>query len=103
MLDINTKTNYPYVVNVCKESFMDIEIVKRTCLNIGKMRGKNLNFADGTDRQNVYIKISDFVASATRKLKSEKLKSYSYYNYVDAKLPAEFITKAFDLYEKKRK
>ena len=103
LLNINTNPHYPYTIHVCKESFLDIDTVIGTCKDIAKMRGKNFNFAVGTDKQNDYIKISDFVASATRKIKLEKLKSYRFYNHNKAHISNDYRVKAFNLYEKKKK
>ena len=75
---------------------MKIKTVVSSCMTIAKMRGMDYDITTGSDSYNKFIKIADYVASATRKIKEEKLQSFRYYNFTKAFLPEEFIKKVFD-------
>lgn len=96
LLEPNSKYKFPYSVNVCEESFMKIDKVISSCRIIAKMRGKDFSFSKGRDKTNDYIKIADYVASATRNMNLNKLISnYKYYRFYKPRLPAEYIQKVF--------
>ena len=96
LLESNSKYKCSYSVNMCKENFMDIDIVRKTCRTIAKMRGMEYEFSIGHDKSNAYIKIADYVASATRNMKPKELNSYRYYKCYKLRLPKEYVKKAFD-------
>jgi hypothetical protein len=96
LLEKNSKPRHSYIVHACQESFMDINTVISACRSIAKMRGMDYNITTGSDKFDDYIKIADYVAAATRKIKYNKLKSYKYHNLIKAYLPKEYIKKVFD-------
>lgn len=97
VLEWNTKPMYPYLVNVCEESFMKTDIAISTCRTIAKMRGKEYHFSKGTGKINDYIRIADFIASSVRKIKNKDLESFRYCCQVKKlKVPQEYIAKVFD-------
>lgn len=74
---------------------MNIKHVKTTCRRIAKMRNMRYNITTGTDKYDDYIKMADYIASATRKVKHSKLIKHQYYNKIKAHLPQLYIQKAF--------
>ncbi len=96
LLKSNSSYKQSYIVHVCKESHMDIEIVKSACRTIAKMRGMEYDITSGTDNSDKHIKIADYVASATRKLKEGELNKFKCYNLIKAHIPDEYIKKVFE-------
>jgi len=96
ILETNAKPRYSYSVNVCEENFMDINRVISSCRKIAKMRGYDFNFSKSSGKYNEYIRISDFVASAVRKMKSKDLQKSNYCNVMNKiRLSPLYIKKVF--------
>ena len=74
---------------------MNIDHVKTTLRRIAKMRGRDFDITIGTGKYDKCIKMADYIASATRKVKSKKLINYQYYNKIRTPLPKLYIQKAF--------
>lgn len=96
LLQRNSKYRRSYIVHVCSEDFMKIKTVISSCGTIAKMRGMDYDILTGSDSYDKHIKIADYVATATRKLKEEELNHFRYYNLVKAHIPDEFIKKVFE-------
>ena len=96
LLQINSIPQHPYVVQVCKEDYMKIDKVRSACQAIAKMRHMEYDITTGSDKYNNHIKIADYVASATRKIKQDELKLYKYFNLIKPDLPKEYVTKVFE-------
>lgn len=97
VLEWNTKTKFPYIVNICEENFMKTDIAISSCRTIAKMRGKEYQFSKSTGKFNDYIRIADYIASAGRKIKNKDLQSFQYCSQVKKlRIPPEYIKKVFD-------
>jgi len=60
----------------CTETGINIRKVHQTCQRISKWNHMDFRFSDSTEDLNPIIKVADFIASSSRKLKSKELRKY---------------------------
>lgn len=97
VLERNAKPRYPYIVHICEENFMHIDTVISSCRKIAKMRGYEFNISKSSGKNDEYIRISDFVAAAVRKIKMIDLQEYRYCSVINKfRLNPLYIRKVFD-------
>ena len=97
LLNEYSRSNNSYLVHICEESQLKINVIRSACRELGGANNILYNITVGNDRQDFAIKMADYVASATRKIKFDKLKKCRYFRYTKAHLSDEHIRKVFDL------
>lgn len=76
---------------------MHIDTVISSCRKISKMRGYEFNISKSSGKYDEYIRISDFVAAAVRKIKMNDLQKYKYCNVINKfRLNPLYVRKVFD-------
>lgn len=96
VLEWNTIPRYPYMVNVCEENFMKIDVVISACRKIANMNHKEYNITKGSGKTNDYIKIADYVASAARKIKYPVFNKYKCCQQIRKyRMPKQYVKKVF--------
>ena len=96
LLEKNTLQNHSYSVTVCNENHMKIDHVVSTCRILSNMNKRDYNISISSDKYDFHVKIADYVASATRKLKIEKLNEFKHYHLIKAQIPQKYIKKIFN-------
>lgn len=97
VLEWNTKLRHPYMVNICEENYMKTDTAISAFRTIANMRHKEYNITKGSGKSNDYIKIADYIASATRKIKANEFNNYMYCQQMKKlRIPKQYIRKVFD-------
>lgn len=85
-----------YTVHLCNENFMKIDHVISTFNRLSKMHGIEYNIAVSSGKYDDYVKIADYVASATRKIKASRLDQLKYYSIISkVRISDNLLNKAF--------
>ncbi len=86
---------FRYSVTTCVESHSNILRIQKYCNRLAEFNNIRLEFSQGIDSMNRYLKIADLVASAGRRLKRDYLRKIENFKVVTQPIPDWVLWKLF--------